>query len=127
MVYTICIGSNEQRHVNLAFARRRLEEAFPGIRFSHEEETVPLAFHRNVPFSNQVARFTSNRAECEVCTLLKEIEREAGRRPAEKEREIIRLDIDLLACDSQVYRQEDWGRDYVQRGVKELETAFPYL
>ena len=59
--------------------------------------------------------------QCEVCSRLKAIEREAGRLPGEKEREIVRLDIDLLACDGLVYKAEDWKRDYVERGVKELE------
>ena len=113
MVYTVCIGSNEEREANLALARRRLAESFPGIRFSHEEETQPLALRRTAPFSNQLARF--------VCSRLKSIEREAGRLPGEKEREIVRLDIDLLACDELIYKTEDWKRDYVQRGVKELD------
>lgn len=124
MVYTLCIGSNEHRHANLAFARRRLAEAFPGIRFSREEETQPLAFHRPVPFSNQLARFSSDWEQCEVCSRLKSIEREAGRLPGEKEREIVRLDIDLLACDELIYKPEDWERDYVRRGMKELEVLF---
>ena len=121
MVYTVCIGSNEEREANLALARRRLAESFPGIRFSHEEETQPLALRRTAPFSNQLARFVSDWEQCEVCSRLKSIEREAGRLPGEKEREIVRLDIDLLACDGLVYKAEDWKRDYVERGVKELE------
>ena len=60
MVYTVCIGSNEEREANLALARRRLAESFPGIRFSHEEETQPLALRRTAPFSNQLARFVSD-------------------------------------------------------------------
>lgn len=124
MVYTVCIGSNEEREANLALARRRLSESFPGIRFSHEEETQPLAFHRPVPFSNQLARFSSDWEQCEVCSRLKSIEREAGRLPGEKEREIVRLDIDLLACDELIYKPEDWERDYVRRGMKELEVLF---
>ena len=117
MVYTVCIGSNEEREANLALARRRLAESFPGIRFSHEEETQPLALRRTAPFSNQLARFVSDWEQCEVCSRLKSIEREAGRLPGEKEREI----VDLLACDGLVYKAEDWKRDYVERGVKELE------
>ena len=89
MVYTVCIGSNEEREANLALARRRLAESFPGIRFSHEEETQPLALRRTAPFSNQLARFVSDWEQCEVCSRLKSIEREAGRLPGEKEREIV--------------------------------------
>ncbi|MCL1616273.1 2-amino-4-hydroxy-6-hydroxymethyldihydropteridine diphosphokinase [Bacteroides sp. ET71] len=121
MVYTVCIGSNEHPQANLAFARRRLSECFPGIRFSKEEETEPLFFRRRVLFSNQLARFSSELTRQEVCLCLKGIEREAGRKAEEKQREIVRLDIDLLACDGQVCRPDDWARDYVRRGLSELD------
>ena len=45
----------------------------------------------------------------------------AGRKAEEKQREIVRLDIDLLACDGQVCRPDDWARDYVRRGLSELD------
>ena len=121
MVYTVCIGSNEEREANLALARRRLAEAFPNVCFATEEQTPPLVFHRAGPFSNQLARFSSDWEQCRISSLLKQIEREAGRLPGDKEREIVRLDIDLLACDGQVYKPGDWERDYVVRGVKELD------
>ena len=121
MVYTISIGSNEQRRDNLALARKRLSELFPGIHFSKEEETKPLFFQRPNLFSNQVAQFSSPCNAEEVIAQLKSIEREAGRTPNEKKQEIVRLDIDLLSCDAQVYKSEDLKRDYILRGLKELE------
>lgn len=121
MVYTICIGSNEQQKDNLALARRRLKELFPDISFAEEEETKPLCSKRTVPFTNQVARFRSDCPAEEVNALLKAIEREAGRKPEEKVREIIRLDIDLLACDTTVFKPEDMQREYVRRGLSQLE------
>lgn len=120
MVYTISIGSNEHRKDNLALARKRLSELFPGIRFSEEEETKPLFFRRPDLFSNQLARFVSDSKADEITSLLKAIEREAGRRPEEKAQEIVRLDIDLLTCDAIVYKPEDLKRDYVRRGLKTL-------
>ena len=78
MVYTISIGSNEQRKKNLSLARKRLKELFPGIRFSTEEETKPLYFRRSSLFSNQVARFISSSDVAEITSCLKAIEREAG-------------------------------------------------
>ena len=92
MDYTISIGSNEQRRENMELARRRLTELFSGIRFSEEEVTA----------------------------CLKAIEREAGRKPEEKEQEIVRLDIDLLSCDGTVYKPKDLKRDYILRGLKQL-------
>lgn len=121
LVYTICIGSNEQRRDNLILARKRLKELFPDICFAKEEETKPLCCKRTAPFANQVARFRSDCPAEEVNALLKAIEREAGRKPEEKAREIIRLDIDLLACDAKVFKPEDMQREYVQKGLSQLE------
>ena len=120
MDYTISIGSNEQRRENMELARRRLTELFPGIRFSEEEETAPLFFHRPTLFSNQVARFVSDNPAEEITVCLKTIEREAGRKPEEKEREIVRLDIDLLSCDETVYKPKELKRGYILRGLKQL-------
>ena len=101
MVYTICIGSNVNRKENLALARKRLSELFPNIRFSAEADTDAD----------------------EIILHLKDIEREAGRTPEEKKQEIVRLDIDLLSCDSRVYKPEDLKRDYIIRGLKELNDG----
>lgn len=121
MVYTICIGSNEHRKDNLALARKKLAELFPGIRFSIEADTKPLFFRRQALFANQVARFMSDCDAKEITLRLKNIEREAGRTPEEKRQEIVRLDIDLLSCDGVVYKPEDLKRDYIVRGLEELE------
>lgn len=120
MVYTISIGSNERRTENMALARQRLTELFSDIRFSEEEETKPLFFHRSNLFSNQVARFVSDEAVTDVVARLKAIEREAGRLPEEKKQEIVRLDIDLLSGGDTAYKPEDLKRDYIVRGLKQL-------
>lgn len=121
MVYTICIGSNEKRVDNMKLARQKLSALFPGIRFSKEVDTVPLFFHRPTMFSNQVARFSSTLDADRIVALLKSIESEAGRMEEDKKREIVRLDIDLLMCDAVVYKPDDLLRDYVIRGIQELD------
>ena len=88
-----------------------------------EADTEPLFFRRQALFANQVARFTSDSDAGEVIFHLKDIEREAGRTPEEKKQEIVRLDIDLLSCDSRVYKPEDLKRDYIIRGLKELNDG----
>lgn len=120
MVYTISIGSNERRTENMALARQRLTELFSDIRFSEEEETKPLFFHRSNLFSNQVARFVSVGQRHPSQPHQKAIEREAGRLPEEKRQEIVRLDIDLLSGGDTVYKPEDLKRDYIVRGLKQL-------
>lgn len=124
MVYTLCIGSNEHRHANLAFARRRLAEVFPGIRFSREVDTEPLRLSRRALFANQVARFESALGRTEVVDCLKMLEREVGSTQEERQIEIIRLDIDLLACDGEIYKKEDWKRAYVRKGMEELDKEY---
>ena len=122
-VYTISIGSNEQPADHLAWARQRLEQVFPGIRFSPEERTEPLLLHhRTALFANQVARFTSNSPATAVRARLKAIEREAGRRPEDRIREIVRLDLDLLTCDATVFKPEDLRRDFIARAIDSLKN-----
>lgn len=123
MFYFIGIGSNERPCERLEWARRRLRGLFPDIRFSAEEKTAPLFLHRRDPFANQVAAFSSALSPDEVRSLLKRLETEAGRRPEDKEREIVKLDIDLLACDGTVCKPADWERDYVRRGVRSLTSS----
>ena len=84
-------------------------------------ETEPLYFRHSPLFSNQVARFVSSKNAVEITAYLKAVEREAGRTPDEKEREIVRLDIDLLTCDDTVYKPDDLNRDYIRRGLEELD------
>ena len=62
---------------------------------------------------------TSAPTRC-VPACLKAIEREAGRVPEDKPREIVRLDIDLLSCDGRVLKPADMERGYVRQGLKEL-------
>lgn len=121
--YSIAIGSNWERRQNMLLARRRLAEGFPDIRFSPEEETLPLGLAHSAPFCNQVARFTSPLTPDEVVERLKAIEHESGRNPAETAEEIVRLDLDLLMADGRVLRPEDCARDYVQRGLAALEQG----
>lgn len=123
MEYVIGIGSNQNRTKNMQLARRSLSSLFPDIRFSQEEETAPLFFTRIAPFSNQLACFISARPLDEIVSLLKEIEKAAGRLPEDKQKEIVKLDIDVLMCDGHVCRREDWERAYVQRGLQELDIV----
>ena len=120
MTYILCLGSNEQKKESLQLARERLQSIFPDIHFADEEETEPVGFIRSEKFLNQVGVFTSDLPMSEIKSTLKEIEREAGRKPEDKENGIVLLDIDLLADESMIYKPVDWDRDYVRRGIAQL-------
>ena len=117
----ICIGSNYNRKENLFFARQKLADLFPSIRFTSEQETQPLFFRSPALFSNQVAQFFSEAGEERVRKELKAIEKSAGRRSEDKKEEKVCLDIDLLAFDDRVLKPEDLKREYIVKGLEELK------
>lgn len=116
----VAIGSNKLRTNNMQFARQQLMKHFPGIRFSAEEETMPIGNIPMASFSNQMAVFNTEWKVEEVKRLLKEIEKQAGRTIEEKQQGVIRLDIDLLIADNVVLKPADMKYDYIQRGIKML-------
>lgn len=123
MTYVICLGSNVQQKENLAMARQRLREYFPEICFAAEEQTQPVQILSPALFLNQVACFTSDLHEMEVTSYLKSIEREAGRNKEDIQKNIVKLDIDLLCCDRQILKPADMKRDYVSNGLRQLTSC----
>lgn len=120
MFCVVALGSNVDGAIHLSWARERLTALFPDIRFSEEVETIPVNWDYPGMFSNQIACFTTHESPLQVLALFKEIEREAGRTPADKAKGIVRLDIDLLIGDDKVYKPADLQRDYVRKGLAEL-------
>lgn len=117
----ICIGSNYHRKENMQLAQKRLGELFPLICFAKERETEPLSLHNRSLFSNQVACFYTDMDKNAVVDNLKRIEAEAGRKPEDKARERISLDIDLLSYGDCILKPEDLKRDYIVEALAELD------
>ena len=121
--YTICIGSNYNREENLLLARNQLTALFPSIRFADEEETEPFLLSNPAFFTNQVARFQADEEPEQVKSQLKNIERMAGRLPEHKAMEKVVLDIDLLMCDHVILKPKDIERNYIMKGISDLEAV----
>jgi 2-amino-4-hydroxy-6-hydroxymethyldihydropteridine diphosphokinase len=124
MTFLLCLGSNHEPAKQLAFARQKLMESYPDIRFSHEVETLPIGLRNEARFHNQVARFQADATIEEVRLRLKHIEHLAGRNSADKQREIIRLDIDLLQADNQVLKPQDMAREWMEELLNYLTTHY---
>lgn len=120
MRYQISIGSNTAAEINLQKAHDALITFFPDIRYSTVKKTLPLGLHNSSIFLDQVAQFSSSLSAFQIISILKRIEKEIGRLPEEKEREIIKIDLDLLASDEEVFKVEDLKRSYIQEGLAEL-------
>ena len=117
----LCLGSNLDGATRLSAARHALLSHFPDIRFSQEMVTEAIGTGFLSPFHNQVARFTTPFSAEEVRVILKQIERDNGRLPEDKANGIVKLDIDLLVYDDCVLKEKDLEREFVIRGMEELE------
>lgn len=116
----LCLGSNLDRHTRMEAARNALVSYFHPIRFSSEMDTEAIGNGYLSPFSNQLALFETSLSAEEVRSILKQIEKENGRLPEDKQQGIVKLDIDLLKYDDTVLKPKDMGNNFVQAGLKEL-------
>ena len=121
----ICIGSNYNQKKNFLLAHQKLHALFPDIRFAKEEVTKPLWFRNQALFTDQVAVFSTIDEEWQVKAKLKDIEHEAGRHPEDKLEEKVCLDIDLLIYDGKILKPDDLKREYIQKGIEELDEDTP--
>lgn len=117
----ICAGSNTDKYRNLMQARKELKQMFPDILFGKEKETSPLFISNPSLFLNQIGCFTTVLCVEKIVSLLKEIEKIAGRKIQDKKKEIIKLDIDLLAYDDKILKPHELTRKYMADGIKELQ------
>ncbi len=128
MRYQISIGSNTDPEINVSKAHQALDVLFPDIRYSTLVKTMSLGLHNQSVFYDQVAQFTSTLSAVQLIDSLKQIEREIGRSPQDKAREVIKIDIDLLASEAEVFKAEDLKRAYVREGLAELnKDAMKFL
>ena len=116
----LCLGSNYNRRLHMEDARNALRKLFPTIRFSDEMTTEAIGDKFLSPFSNQVAKLETTLPCEEIRSLLKQIEKDNGRLPEDKEQGIVKLDIDLLTFDDLILKPNDMEKDYVLKGISSL-------
>ena len=74
------------------------------------------------PFSNQLAQFETMLSPEEVRAVLKQIEKDNGRMPEDKQQGIVKLDIDLLMYGNTILKPDDMNKKFIQQ---EIQTFFP--
>lgn len=118
----IGMGSNSNPKSHLEFARSNLQTVFPDIVFSRQQQTEPVGFKTNLlPFLNQLALVRTQTDIPEIRKTLKGLEKKAGRKPEDKEHEIVRLDLDILQINDQILKPEELNRSYYQQAMSELQ------
>lgn len=109
---TIALGSNYEQLGNMEKAKHKLRSVFPDIRFSSALWTEPIGIQSD-RFVNMLAMAHSDLEREKVEMELKRIERKCGRCAEEKEKGIIRMDLDLMAYGDEKFHLKDWSRDYI--------------
>ena len=117
----IGLGSNAPTISNLQAAQTELRNQLPDIAFSCVLQTLPVNFDSPRPFFNQTAVCTTTLPADELRRLLKQTEQKCGRKPEDKAQGIVAIDLDLLWYDGKVLKPDDWQRNYIQQGIKELQ------
>lgn len=119
-VCVICLGSNLEACSHLTEARNVLERLFPDVVFGEQIDTPAEGVVGQADYVNVAARFTTQLTAEQVVWRLKQIEKENGRRPEDKQSGRIPLDIDLLMYGDQILKPQDMEKDYVRLAFQSL-------
>ena len=104
------IGTNIDACFNMRQATDYLLYYFPGIKFTSTIETDPFGPVYTAPFFNALAYFETDLSKDEIQLILKTIEKNMGR-----------LDIDLVQLNNETLKSDDFKRDYMQQLLREME------
>lgn len=111
----LLLGSNVNRHKNLIAAMGALQPSlFSGWSCSELLRTSPVGLD-GPDFMNALVKGKTSLSYDDFLKLTKDIERQLGRRPGDKAKGRVIIDIDILLFDGIRYHEKDWGREYVKR------------
>ena len=106
----IALGSNTQQEVNVKAATEKLLDLFaPDGRTTPAIWTEPIGLSHSDRFLNSLVTGSTTLELDSLNALLKQMERDSGRRPG-----ACTLDLDVLSYDGVHYHESDWQRDYIQ-------------
>ena len=109
----IAIGSNCDQDANISKAIDGLKMVVGGIRQSQIVQTKAVGGAVGV-FKNAMLAGQTRLSLDELTQSVKRIERECGRKPDDKERGVIAVDIDIMEYDGVKLHIADWQRDYIK-------------
>lgn len=121
----LSIGTNEDREANLDFCHNLLGELFEDIIYSATSITVPYGNSYKNDFLNQLAIIYTDKEKDDVSHLLKSLEKEMGRNEADKEKGIVKIDVDLVIWNDEVIRPTEISRTYITDLLPSLQISLP--
>lgn len=109
----LSIGTNEDMEANLAFCHKLLDDNFNDITYSDTSFTVPYGAHYKNNFLNQLALIYTDKDLNKISLLLKSFEKQIGRTSSDKEKGIVKIDIDIVSWNDEIIKPNDFGRSYI--------------
>jgi 2-amino-4-hydroxy-6-hydroxymethyldihydropteridine diphosphokinase len=109
----ISIGTNVDRETNLALCRKLLGSAFLRIIYSDTSVTSPYGNTYKNDFLNQLAVVYTDKTKSEVGGILKLLEKDMGRKASDKQKGVVKIDIDLVVWNEEILKPDDLSRSYV--------------
>jgi len=115
----IVFGSNDNQEQNVSNAKSVLTVLFPHITFSSCVWTEPIGVQTD-RFLNCMCFFTTTHGKTQVMRALKHAENKLGSTTADRNRNKVTIDIDLMMFDGEKLHLADWNRGYVIQLYDEL-------
>lgn len=111
--YLVSLGSNENKAENMLRCRKLIETYFQNVSYSEMLETKPVGVDFTEMFYNQLAVISSECALSDIQKVLKQIEKDLGRKSTDKSRGIVIIDLDVLAVNDKIIKSDDFTRPYI--------------
>jgi len=109
----LSIGTNEDRENNLLLCHRLLDGLFTDISYSKTSVTVPYGTSYKNDFLNQLAVVYTEKGKEEVSLILKSLEKEIGRNKEDKQKGVVKIDVDIIIWNDEVLKPADISRSYI--------------
>ncbi len=118
----IALGSNFNQETNIEKAVAMLTKIFKGnIIFSAKLWTEPLDIESD-RFLNCIVKVHTEHDLYWVQERTKAIEKACGRTKADKSKNIVKMDIDILKYGDEILREKDMSRTYITELLKEYDV-----
>lgn len=116
----LALGSNRDKAQNMERAAIQLCAHFISVRLGELICTEPVECPDAAPFLNQVVVAYTPEGPTETIAYLKQLEHMLGRKPEDKQKGSIPIDIDLLQWNDSILKPEDMKRAYILSGIHSL-------
>ncbi len=116
--FMISIGCNTQHEKQMKRVRESLQKAFPDIRFTSAIMSPAYEKKDVAPYSNMLAKGTTDLPENLLIQKLKGMEKELGDTAILRQHEIVMMDLDLMLYNKEKRHVNDWERPYIKNLLK---------